>query len=248
MREVYLAYFDLLGFKEFIENNDGQYIEVRMQQIFLDLERCQSLGKVTPPVGHMVFSDLSESTLNSINISDTILFWTNDCSKESLKEIMEVAFRFNYMMNINNFPMRGVLVKGEIQVVRNHTKTAAGGSKSVQCIFGKGLVDAHLKAESQDWAGAFIDQSVINDIESHPDTIEDLKKKAIKYSIPYKNGYKEEYAFRPMINLKNTNDGVSSTCERVDRVFESDNKPTDNEAVQRKLRNTKAFIKYLEDK
>lgn len=33
-KEVYIAYFDLLGFKEFIENNTEEYIDKRMESIF----------------------------------------------------------------------------------------------------------------------------------------------------------------------------------------------------------------------
>ena len=41
--EVYITYFDLLGFKEFINNNSETYIDTRMEHIFRDIELSLTL-------------------------------------------------------------------------------------------------------------------------------------------------------------------------------------------------------------
>lgn len=36
-KEIYLAYFDLMGFKKFILKNEPDYVASRMQNIYLDM-------------------------------------------------------------------------------------------------------------------------------------------------------------------------------------------------------------------
>ena len=80
MNEVYIAYFDLLGFKEFIMNNDDKVLIRRMGHIFRDLEKSLSKGKYQKPKNGTVLADISNLKINSLNISDTIILWTNDCN------------------------------------------------------------------------------------------------------------------------------------------------------------------------
>jgi len=74
LKEVYLAYFDYLGFKEFIENNDDEVLMRRMGHIFRDIEGALGLGKYREPQNGVILSDLSNSSVNCLNISDTVLF------------------------------------------------------------------------------------------------------------------------------------------------------------------------------
>lgn len=91
----FIAYFDYLGFKQFIENNDLQYQKRIMGNNFRDIESAITQGKsVEAP--HGVIADLSNHKVNCINFSDTVVFWTNDDSIQSLSEILEVAYKFNW--------------------------------------------------------------------------------------------------------------------------------------------------------
>lgn len=249
MKEVYLAYFDYMGFKEFIENNTDRDLIRRMSHVFRDIEIALGQGKYQEPRHGVILSDLSESVINCLNISDTVLFWTNDCTIESLKSLIKISYDFNWSQIGFNFPIRGSIIKGMIKEVSGKQTNSLGGSYSVECIYGKGLIKAHDKAESQNWAGTVIDQSIVSDLEAHADGIQYLDKYAIKYRIPYKTGILEydEYAFRLVRNLS-TDLGLENLLQSVDKVFSQDNKSVDDPSVQIKIENTKHFLRFLKDK
>lgn len=71
MKEVYLAYFDFMGFKEFIQNNDDVVLMRRMGHIFRDIEMCLGKGEYKEARNGMILADISNSKLNCLNISDT---------------------------------------------------------------------------------------------------------------------------------------------------------------------------------
>jgi hypothetical protein len=240
MKETYLAYFDYLGFKEFIQNNAENILKKRMGHLFRDIELSLAQGKTIPVSSGVLLADLSLSRLNCLNISDTVIFWTNDCTLDSLEELLNVAYEFNWRENGYNFPVRGSVLKGRIKIVSGRDDNPVGGTYSVQCLYGKGLVDAHLKAESQNWAGTVIDSTIIEDLLKQ-NNFEFLKKLAIKYHVPYKTGNtKEEYVFK--IKSGMSVEALKNTLEDIERIFSSDKKNTNSESVKQKLENTKKFI------
>lgn len=245
MKEVFIAYFDFLGFKEFILNNtDENELMRRMGHIFRDIEFAIGQGKRQQPFGGKILADLSHSKLNTLNISDTVVFWTNDTEFESLKELIEVAYEFNWKENLFNFPVRGSISKGKIRIINGNQKNDKGGSYGVSCLYGKGIVYAHLKAESQDWAGTVIDNSIINEFSSEEVAKTFLEPFAVKYKIPYKPEIiqnDEEFAFR--LNKGNLNEeSFKNYSEDILRVFSQDNKSTSHSSVQRKINNTIDFL------
>jgi len=184
-----------------------------------------------------------------LNISDTVLFWTNDCSYNSLKSLIKVAYDFNWREIDFNFPIRGALVKGLIKEATGKQTNSLGASYSVQCLYGKGLIKAHDKAENQDWAGTVIDESIISDLINETDGIEFLNEFAIKYKVPFKLGIEssDEYAFRLVKNLKNKK-GLDNMKKSIKQVFKQDNKSIEHQSVQKKIKNTQDFVEFLMDK
>jgi hypothetical protein len=243
MREVYLAYFDFLGFKEFILNNDDESLIRRMGHIFRDIEIALGQGEYNEPNNGVITANFSNSKLNCLNISDTVVFWTNDTELESLRELLNVAFEFNWKENLFNFPVRGAIIKGKIRKVNGKTDTLQGGSYGISCLYGEGIVRAHLKAEGQNWAGTVIDQSILNEFSSAAEVHDFLKPYAVKYKIPYKDfeNDTEEYAFR--FTKGSINEAIfKSKSDSIYRVFSQDNKSIEHLSVQQKIENT---VKYL---
>lgn len=245
MKEVYLAYFDFMGFKDFIQNNDDETLLSRMRHIFRDIEICLGQGKYQESINGVIFSDVSMSKLNCLNVSDTVIIWTNDCDLTSLKELINVAYEFNWREIGYNFPLRGTILKGKIKEVTGRQVNSEGGSYSVQCIYGKGIVDAHLKAESQNWAGTVIDKSIINDLVSNNE-IEFIKEMSTKYNVPYKTEDKVEYVFKIKKTPLNET-ALNNLLKDIDRVFSMDNKSIEHESVKLKIENTKKFIIATKD-
>ena len=73
----FIAYFDYLGFKQFIENNDLSYQKSTVNMIFRDIESALSGGKTKDAPQGRIF-DIAKSNINCINFSDTVVYWTND--------------------------------------------------------------------------------------------------------------------------------------------------------------------------
>ena len=240
MKEVYLAYFDFMGFKEFIQNNDDESLMNRMGHIFRDIEICLGQGKYQQSRNGIIIADLSNSKLNCLNISDTVIMWTNKCDLDSLKELINVAYEFNWREIGYNFPLRGVILKGKIREVTKKQNNLKGGTYSVQCVYGKGIVDAHLKAESQNWAGTIIDQTIINDLIIF-EQIDFINKIATKYNVPYKHEYKKEYVFK-FTKTPLSDALLIDALNSIDIVFSQDNKSVEKKSIKMKIKNTKKFI------
>lgn len=233
----YISYFDFLGFEDFINNNPIEYQEHIINNLFVGIERALGQGK------YQGFrADLSNSRINCINFSDTIIFWTNDDSLESLTEIIEVAFNFNLIANTLSFPVRGSLVYGEIIHKDYREKNNGGGLYNVNSVFGKGIVEAHDKAEAQNWAGTVIDNSVLEKIKE-PKLF--LEKYAKKYKVPYKqevNVNEEEYVFN--LTLTKFDDEVfKNQKSKIETNFANHKKDVTDPRVKEKLAHT---IKFLE--
>jgi hypothetical protein len=248
MKEVYLAYFDFMGFKEFILNNDDDVLKRRMGHIFRDIEMSLGQGKYQEPQRGVVLADISTSKLNCLNISDTVLFWTNELNYDSLRELLNVAYSFNWREVGYNFPLRGSVIKGKVHEVSGKNINGEGGSYSIQCLFGEGLVNAHDLAESQEWAGTVIDNSIIEDLQREKDGLEFIENLALKYDVPFKKNIKKEFYVFKLKQGKMSDEGLKNTLENIDYVFNLDNKPTDDERVKLKIKNTKDFLEYSADK
>jgi hypothetical protein len=245
MEIVYLAYFDFMGFKEFINNNDDETLMRRMGHIFRDIETSLGLGKYQKPRNGVILADLSKSKLNCLNISDTVLIWTNDCSQTSLIELIKVAYHFNFTENGYNFPVRGSVVKGKIRVVTGKNTNSEGGSYSVQCLYGKAMIDAHIKAENQNWAGTVIEKKVVEDLKLTKTGNQLLNETSIIYNVPYKTGVEKDFVFK-LKKGKLNETALTNSLSNIDRIFEMDNKGI-NESVETKMNNTKQFIINCKD-
>ncbi|WP_316840063.1 hypothetical protein [Pedobacter gandavensis] len=242
----FIAYFDYLGFKDFIEKNDLNFQIEIMNNNFRDIEDGIAQGKHRLGKHGGYVADLSKSTLNAINFSDTIVIWTNDDSLDSFMELLEAAYRFNHRSVTMTFPIRGMIVLDELESVAFNYKNNVGGSYNINSVFGKGLVKAHLQAEQQQWAGTVIGEEIIDKFKNDEIDIDHvLKPFAQRYKVPYKPPFDipyEEYALKLVTGIndeffKNVSKGI------VDN-FSQYNKDATHESVQEKLSNT---IKYLSD-
>jgi hypothetical protein len=248
MSKRFIAYFDYLGFKDFIMNNPIEYQVQYIGHIFRDIENAlakQQLKKASP--GLMV-PNLQNSKLHCINFSDTVLFYTNDDSLDSLKEILEVADIFNWQCIDFFFPVRGCLYYGECVDRRFNTKTGNTGTYSVNSLIGTGLINAYLKAENQSWAGTVIDDTVVQYIAANfgnPNSI--LSPHAKMYIVPYKEK-PEKQADEWVFNLVKVNGKLNDVAfgnmeKSIIENFGKHNKGTDSPRVKEIIGNTINFLK-----
>mgnify|MGYP001423426877 CR=1 FL=1 len=241
----HIAYFDFLGYKEFILNNESEYLKTRVGHILVGIEQALAEGKLQEPKNGRTLSDTSTTRINCLNISDTVIFWTNDDSIESLEELLRVAYRFNWSQVLFNFPVRGIIYCDELEMISGKQTNAAGAIYSANLIYGKGLAKAHMTCENLNWSGTAIDETVINHIISKVNVEEFLSPFAKIYNVPYtkpEEHTKEGYAFRLTKSTHNET-SFENAKNGIIRTFKSDNKTFDKPRVNEILANT---ITYLE--
>ncbi len=240
----FIAYFDYLGFKEFILNNDLDFQKQIMGNNFRDIEMAIGQDKfIEAPHGFQ--ADLSESRIHCINFSDSVIFYTESDDEADLIELLEVAHRFNWHSIGYTFPVRGALVYDELVAVPYKEENSAGGTYNVNSVFGKGLVRAYSKADSQHWAGTVVAQSVIDKIkEMGIDSEQFLSHYAKRYHVPYRNEIAHEPEF--VLNLIKPGSLNKETFSQMSKDIKDNfadlNKSVDHPGVQEKLTNTIAFL------
>lgn len=238
----YIEYFDFLGYKQFIENNDSDHIKRRVGHILRDIELSLGQGKLKQGP-NFAYGDTSKTRINSLTFSDTVLFWTQDDSIESLQELLKVTREFYWRKVMYDFPLRGALCYDDVELIHAHQSNDQGAQYIVNMIYGKGLVRTHLKAEDQDWAGFVIDDSVIQEIEKQTDVATFLDSFAVKYKVPYKTpkeNQEEEFVYRIVKDTLNER-AFENVSQGITETFYHDNK-TVNDRVQVIIDNT---INYL---
>ncbi|WP_045458210.1 hypothetical protein [Sporocytophaga myxococcoides] len=241
----FIAYFDFLGFSDFIEKNDSAKQHKVMRNIYLAIENA--LANWVSVKNHAGFynPDISKSTLSTLNFSDTVIFITQDDSMNSFLEIMKVAFEFNSYSIRLEFPVRGCIVYDEIFFTPFNQKNQAGGVYHLTSVYGKGLVKAHIIANSQDWAGTIVEKSAIDYVNALPTNTEIepiLEEFTKRYHVPFKNGdKKEEYVLR--ITKGDLDDMLIENLKKnIANNFIQYNKSIEDSSVKQKLHNTLEFI------
>lgn len=173
MEERLVAYYDILGFKELINNNPINIVVEKFTSIFNAIFSASVRHSVR--TGYTA-SDISvtykkleldeniadifgvfekETLLTPLMFSDTLLLYSCNCKKGSdifFRELVKLilASRVISARLFNNmFPPRGAIAYGEFYVDKQ---------KSIYC--GKSLVEAAEWAENQEWIGTILCPSI----------------------------------------------------------------------------------------
>ena len=241
--KIFIAYFDYLGFKDFIENNSEEEQKRIILNNFRDMERARSINKYTETQFGMI-ADTTRSKINCINFSDTIVFWTKDDSIDSLKELLSVSFTFNLQSVLYFFPVRGAIVYGEMTYHDFSKENENGAVFNINSVFGKGLVRAHLKADAQNWAGTVIDSSLTTELNDRGIIVSEFLAPVAKlFKVPYKKHIVNQEEYVCMLTRGEMNqETFKNLSETIDRNFKAYNKKVDDQSVQDKLKNTIEFL------
>lgn len=238
----FIAYFDFLGYKQFIQNNDEDYLERRAEHILTSLGLALSQGASVEVSRTLAVPDISTCRVNCLNISDTIIFWGIEDTLENCTDLLKVAHRYNWQENIHGMPVRGCLLYDDFNIRTGSTRNAQGALYSPNLIYGKGLLRAHLKSDNLDWAGTVIDSSFVDRVSQETNFDTFIEEYATRYDVPYKDGEVNEYAINLWKGVE-TQEHLDRAKEMVREVFAKDNKGI-NDSVERKIENTCAFIEF----
>lgn len=236
----FITYFDLLGYRNFLTNNDSELHRRVITQMYTQIDSAlNETGKYKQLPNGVFVNDLTNKKVSFANYSDTIILWTESDSQEEFDSILNATYECNWRMNGFHFPVRGVLIYDELFDMNYSGKE---GGYHINTFYGKGLINAHDKAESQQWAGMFLDKSVFDKV-----TIDDnILHKCIEYSVPFKIHKSKELAFRLGQNV--SEESFKNVSKNIEENFRRHNKWEDIPSLKEKLKNTVDFLKFLIDR
>jgi hypothetical protein len=123
---------------------------------------------------------LHRSRVSYFNFSDTVVFYTNNCSYASLKDLIKTCVNF-MVLAVDIHMVRGAIERGVFRVFRED-----------RIHVGEALLDAHDLAESQDWIGIAVHKEMEGDPHIQKYCAE-YPACLVRYPIPLKNGVCESY-------------------------------------------------------
>lgn len=245
---TYVALLDILGFKDMIYNNSHETLDRIYSDVFsLAVGLGTSLGAYTKTTsqngGEIITPHRKLAIVHSLIISDSIIFWTEDNSSDSLNRIIYAVRMLLVKSFLGKLPLRGCITCGPLSVINKTHPSKRTNIEST--VYGKSIVTAYKNANNQEWAGCVIDELCeqqgllcsreISDVGSIFNGFVTTYMIS-RYKVPYKEGpIKKEYA----VDWTSGGDVYMGT---IRNSFKSYNKETNEWAVQRKLNNTLQFF------
>ncbi|MEJ7823318.1 MAG: hypothetical protein WKF85_13430, partial [Chitinophagaceae bacterium] len=242
----FLAYFDLLGYKKFIENNSAPHLDYRTNHFGRNIEMALALDYSNLPskMPGVMISDISHSTLNCLTFSDTVIFWTKSNSMSDFEELIQVAYRYNNFNVLQDFPSRGCIVYGDIWFKPFDSENLRGGRYMLNMIYGKALIEAHLRAEAMSWAGCELNISAIEYAKTLGDISILLQEYTMLYDIPFKTNEGEVRLPSHALRLFNKRILITEHYENgIESAFTQDNKGAIDGRTKVIFENTIEFLK-----
>lgn len=252
-----ICYFDILGFKELVDNNSHEeLLQIYNNHLPDMLKLALGYGKmqIKEIENKKIWSpDFQSFNLNSLIVSDSIILWSDELNINKIVDILAVCKEFIHNMIVIGLPVRAAITIGEFDKIENAFPSFMD-NKQVS-ILGKGLVDAYLMEGNQEWAGGIVSNNVIKflneEFEKIPATDDEgfnllnyliEKNIIIKYPPPLKKSMDIDFCF----NWALSPDKDHCVDEKmIEGYFKSFKKQVDHASVQIKINNTIEFIRHI---
>lgn len=250
----FIAFLDVLGFKEMVEKSTHEKLEKVYSNLFVSNAAYSISGgnfiTVDSPTGSYATADLSKPLTSCLIVSDSVMLWTEDTSMKSFLNICAAVGKLLVSGVYTGLPMRGGIAMGEISHLKSSPNTPQ--AFGIQTIFGKGLVRAYTEESSHEWMGCVITDDCVNAyIEAskhHIGKIQDLAtiehlvkmKFLLRYPAPRKdNKTIDRWIINwPIFNNSPTNETT------VSKAFTMHTKNLEHPTSKIKLDNTLEFLRY----
>jgi len=253
----YLAFLDILGFKDLIENNDLSYLEKLYDKFEPSLLFTFAFTNLGYRVKHLDSNQLppvEETHLNSIIISDSIIIWTDGVDQNSFISIISAVRHQLFLSMQLGLPLRGFITMGDLSIRwGKHEKSTKINSYTT--ILGKALTTAYVMQGKLNSMGCIVDDDCISQFKKNtlpknedgttPLSIESLQEFIFlkKYTPPMKNS---KVAEKYVVNWTHYF-GPRLTEKEVREAFSAHNKICDSWDVEEKILNTLKFLKDTGD-
>jgi len=202
--KTYLALFDILGFKSFIEEHTTEEIERRFEHVLRDSSRALSNIWIDDPIdAGRINPDLEYQKVHCLHISDTIIFWTDSDTDKDFMNLIDVSQRFYTNCLTTSLPVRGCIVHGDIKITPSTMTNKNNNSFYNYSMYGKSYVEAHETAESLEISACIIAQSAID--RAGEIFVNGIIKEnfALMFRIPHKSGTDYCLSLKPKLYIEN---------------------------------------------
>ena len=243
--EPYFAFLDILGFRELVKNNEHDYlVDIYKRLVNYQVEFYKQYStKRAEALKERLKEYYEPNGLRLVNISDSIMLWTDNSKEGALYEIVTaVQMILGISMSVG-IPLRGAIVKGNVEIM---------DQKESLSIVGKGLVHAYEMESRQQWSGCIIDNSIfeylnsLNRVVGNKQSNISLEKAdwlVRKHPVPFKLGERE---ITKDLFTVNWADGSTRTEQEIidafsmhnKRIKESENVKT---SIDKKIENTLVY-------
>ena len=213
----FIGFFDLLGYKDFIRNNQLKEVVQKVRDILLECQRSQ---KRIEGLEYLFDQDICEHVI----FSDTILICSNTTGEPSATLFTSFCASLVNGLFWAGFPVRGALAAGEFFVESKQGSISLAGAP---------IVEAHEIEECLDFAGCVV----------APSAEPFLNQKCFPYDAPINvpnKGFQKQRLFA-LNALSYSDDGREISRQIVIDKFGAHNKRIGVEVLP-KINNTIIFV------
>lgn len=220
----YVAYFDIMGFKDMVLRTSHEEIYRMMLKIDQNIREMADIQ----------WGDSTSKLIKTTNYSDSIIIYSKDDSDDSLYSFVCTVAAFTNDLLTEAIPYKGAVAFGKMTL---DTKNSI--------FFGQPLIDAYLLQEELEFYGVIAHATIEKEIE------EKNKKKKIpfieSYSCNLKKGNSRHLTICPVFavvtvkpNIKEHVDKVLASCKKL-RLKTSGH-------LRKYVDNTELYLDYIHKK
>jgi hypothetical protein len=238
MNKSFVAFFDILGFKDLVSRNSHKdlldiYDFALYDTLKTMLPMLRSIYGIIPILGTKEID-----TLEIYIISDSVIIIQKDTSKKGFLYLLGVS-RIVLSSSIGGgIPLRGGISVDEVSVLKNEYGTT---------ILGKGLTKAYEIENIQSWSGAIVSHECFEYLKE-PDAkglayqlcTVDNNILIREFDVPFRNGTKKKKYVIEWTNY----DLIKSEKDVIDS-FSKHNKNCESERVKTIIENTVEFYQWM---
>ncbi len=243
----YFAFLDILGFRELVKNNNHSVLtELYKRLVNYQVEFYSQFSEIEVKAKKKRLKEYYEPTgLRLVNISDSIMLWTDNTKLNSLYEIVSAVKMIMSTSMSAGIPLRGAIVKGDVEIFEKE--------KSLSVV-GLGLVEAYEMEGKQNWSGCIIDERIfiwlnsINRVVLNKKTNISIEKAdwlIRKHPVPFK--IKGEESTRELFTVNWAEGSTKSEREIRDSFSMHNKRQKESDAVkasiEKKIENTIEYWK-----
>lgn len=237
--QVYLAFFDILGFKQVNESNDNGYVVEAYSDAIREAVGSSKafFQNILQKSGIKEKSELEDDLkLVYTIISDSIVIHTKSNEYTSFLVLLSACVSFLNEFIDSGLPLRGCISTGDLSVLKVLDKEMSINSS---ILLGKPIIEAFELEKKFNWSGCTFSKKLVDYLQNyHPTWNDGMYPLILKHLVPKNQGpVSEEYVVN-WITRK-------PSKRELENMFSAHGKAIDTWEVKQKIDNTFDFIQSV---